>query len=404
MLHKSPILRALPLRLSRCLSSGVDYSSVRACLSNGHPMNNVSTVVAEKVGRNLHLQPNHPLHIIKTKVESYCQEYSIQNKQSQFSIFDKESPIADTKSCFDDLLVPPDHVSRSRSDTYYIDESTVLRTHTSAHQCQLIRAGEQAFLCSGDVYRRDEIDSSHYPVFHQMEGVRIFTPEELSAGITTAEKKMIIEEDLKKILTGLAISLFGDVEMRWKEDYFPFTNPSFELEILFNGNWLEVLGCGVIHDQVMINADKPSDMGWAFGLGLERLAMVLFDIPDIRLFWSQDSRFLEQFKDGQINKFIPFSKYPFCYKDVSFWIPAPDGTKEAYHENYVYELIRCEAGDIVEKVEKFDDFVHPKTKRHSQAFRVTYRDMSRSLTNEEVDEVQWRVRDSLVKSLGVELR
>lgn len=100
----------------------------------------------------------------------------------------------------------------------------------------------------------------------------------------------IIEEDLKKILTGLAVALFGDVQMRWKEDYFPFTQPSFELEIFFNGDWLEVLGCGVIHDQVMRNADMPDGLGWAFGLGLERLAMVLFDIPDIRLFWSEDPR------------------------------------------------------------------------------------------------------------------
>lgn len=100
----------------------------------------------------------------------------------------------------------------------------------------------------------------------------------------------IIEDDLKRILTGLAVELFGAVQMRWKEDYFPFTRPSFELEIFFNNDWLEVLGCGVIHDQVMANAGKADRLGWAFGLGLERLAMVLFDIPDIRLFWSKDER------------------------------------------------------------------------------------------------------------------
>jgi phenylalanyl-tRNA synthetase alpha chain len=123
-----------------------------------------------------------------------------------------------------------------------------------------------------------------------------------------------IEVDLKAILTGLAKHLFGDVEMRWKEDYFPFTHPSFELEVMYNGDWMEVrqsilhtypfvrarcycgelifqvLGCGVIHDQVMINAHRSEFCGWAFGLGLERLAMVLFSIPDIRLFWSQDPR------------------------------------------------------------------------------------------------------------------
>ncbi len=78
------------------------------------------------------------------------------------------SPIVDTKSCFDDLRVAPDHVSRRPSDTYYLTEQTVLRTHTSAHQVQFIKEGIPAFLCSGDVYRRDEIDASHYPVFHQV--------------------------------------------------------------------------------------------------------------------------------------------------------------------------------------------------------------------------------------------
>jgi phenylalanyl-tRNA synthetase alpha chain len=147
----------------------------------------------------------------------------------------------------------------------------VLRTHTSAHQCQFISSGESAFLCSGDVYRRDEIDATHYPIFHQMEGVRIFTEEELSGATSVADKKLVcslpaslplpassylpalqlIEQDLKRILTGLATSLFGNVEMRWREDYFPFTQPSFELEILYDGKLLEVLGCGVIHDQVL---------------------------------------------------------------------------------------------------------------------------------------------------------
>ena len=79
-------------------------------------------------------------------------------------------------------------------------------------------------------------------------------------------------------------------------------------------------------------------MGWAFGLGLERLAMVLFSIPDIRLFWSKDSRFLEQFQDGKITHFQPFSKYPPCIKDVSFWVPDPGQTTEPYHENYVFEV------------------------------------------------------------------
>jgi phenylalanyl-tRNA synthetase alpha chain len=128
--------------------------------------------------------------------------------------------------------------------------------------------------------------------------------------------------------------------MRWNKDFFPFTEPSYELEVQFNGNWMEVLGCGVIHSQVMKNSNRNDDYGWAFGLGLERLAMILFDIPDIRLFWSEDERFSSQFKNGNVIKFIPYSKFPLCYKDVSFWLPKNDTCPEsdAFHPNDVYDV------------------------------------------------------------------
>merc|ERR1719337_799620 len=114
-----------------------------------------------------------------------------------------------------------------------------------------------------------------------------------------SEGAQVIAADLKKTLEGLCDHLFGPVEKRWIDEYFPFTEPSFELEIFYNGDWMEVLGCGVIHHDVLRTAglDPEKVHGWAFGLGLERLAMVLFSIPDIRLFWSQDPRFIEQFAE-----------------------------------------------------------------------------------------------------------
>ena len=316
----------------------------------------------------------------------------------KFDIYDSFAPIVTTKACFDDLRVHAGHVSRSPSDTYYINSDHVLRTHTSAHQTELMKRGAENFLCSGDVYRRDEIDSSHYPVFHQMEGVRTFGDE--IHGMTAEEAKQLAEKELKDILSGLARHMFGDVEMRWNEDYFPFTEPSFELEIQFEGKWLEVLGCGVVHDEVYANAGKGGRIGWAFGLGLERLAMVLFGIPDIRLFWTDDDRFHSQFTKGNLNKFTPYSKYPLCYKDVSFWLPED----KVIHVNDIYEVIREVGGDLVEKVELFDEFFNVKKSKTSHAYRISYRHMSKNLTNEEVDALQWEVRDRLVHKLGVILR
>ena len=136
-----------------------------------------------------------------------------------------------------------------------------------------------------------------------MEGVRVFTDLEGTFNTrNVAEVKRLVEQDLKEVLENLARHIFGDVEMRWNDDYFPFTDPSFELEIFYNGEWLEVLGSGVILDGVLQNAmrDPTQQVGWAFGLGLERWAMKLFGIDDIRLFWSTDARFLGQFRPGEI--------------------------------------------------------------------------------------------------------
>ena len=207
-------------------------------------------------------------------------------------------------------------------------------------------------------------------------------------------------DDLKHTLEGLAQYLFGDVEMRWVDAYFPFTHPSAELEIYFQGDWMEVLGCGVVEKDVMSSGERAGELGWAFGLGLERLAMVLFSIPDIRLFWSQDRRFLEQFHGGEIVTFKPFSKYPPCTKDISFWLPEAG----PFHDNDFYEVVREVAGDLVEEISVVDSFTHPKTGRHSKCFRLVYRSMERSLTNEEVDELQAVVRTRVVERLHVGLR
>ena len=196
------------------------------------------------------------------------------------------------------------------------------------------------------------------------------------------EAKILAERDLKEVLGNLAKHIFGDVEMRWNTDYFPFTDPSLELEIMYNNEWMEILGCGVIFDGVMKNAnrDVTKECGWAFGLGLERWAMKLFEIDDIRLFWSKDPRFINQFRAGDITKFKPYSKYPACYKDISFWL-----SDDQFSENDFFQLVRGVSGDLVENVEVIDSFVHPKTGKKSLCFRINYRSMDRSLTNEEID-------------------
>ena len=151
----------------------------------------------------------------------------------------------------------------------------------------MLQPNNNAFLCVGDVYRKDTVDKTHYPAFHQMEGVRIYDFDQIGAK-NKQEAKEICKRDLQQILENLARYLYGDVEMRWVDENFPFTDPSIELEIFFNDDWVEILGSGVILDGVMENGGRDTDkeVGFAFGLGLERWAMKLFGIDDIRLFWS----------------------------------------------------------------------------------------------------------------------
>lgn len=140
-----------------------------------------------------------------------------------------------------------------------------------------------------------------------------------------------------------------------------------------------------------------NEIGWAFGLGLERIAMVLFQIPDIRLFWTKDERFLLQFQPGVVTPFKPYSKYPATGHDLSFWLPLEPDTEHPLHENDFYDLVREVAGDIVEDVKlvcgvvclvkvianvsQIDTFVHPETHRNSHCYRIIYRSMDRYVGN-----------------------
>ncbi|OVA08626.1 Phenylalanyl-tRNA synthetase [Macleaya cordata] len=356
------------------------------------PTNNVPDSIFSKLGLQLHRRDQHPIGILKNAIYNYFDA----NYSAKFVKFDDLCPIVSTKANFDDVLVPADHVSRSYNDTYYIDAQTVLRCHTSAHQAELLRRGNTHFLVTGDVYRRDSIDSTHYPVFHQMEGVRVFSPNEWEA--SGMDATTYAAEDLKKCLEGLARHLFGAVEMRWVDTYFPFTNPSFELEIYFQEKWLEVLGCGVMEQEILKRSGNLDKVAWAFGLGLERLAMVLFEIPDIRLFWSSDERFTSQFSKGQLGvKFKPFSKFPPCYKDMSFWI------SDSFTENNLCEIVRAVAGDLVEEVQLIDNFTNKKGMT-SHCYRIAYRSMERSLTDEEINQLQGNVREEVQSKLNVVLR
>lgn len=397
-------------------------------------MTNVSPTIVSKLPLKLHTQPSHPLSTLRALIESHFPSYSHLSSLS---------PLVTPYQNFDLLSFPADHPGRSVTDSYYVNKDLMLRTHTSAHEVEVFGRGETKWLLTADVYRRDEIDGSHYPVFHQTEGARIVSAnsvgmkeieednERLAAHLDRSSIEIedvphlspmnpcqpahdpkhteLIAKNLKLSLNSLMLHLFGGrvgataqnpLKVRWIEATFPWTTPSFEVEVFFRGKWLEILGCGVIYQPTLDNANVSDKLGWAFGLGLERIAMVLYSIPDIRLFWSQDPRFLSQFKQGEITTFKPYSKYPACFKDVSFWLPKG----QTLHENDFCDLVRDIAGDVVEDVKLIDNFTHPKTNRKSLCYRINYRSMDRSLSNDEANSLNTQVVSCLRDRFRVEIR
>ena len=187
---------------------------------------------------------------------------------------------------FEALNIPSHHPARAMHDTFYFDAHYLLRTHTSPVQIRTMEHSKPPIriICPGRVYRNDS-DQTQSPMFHQLEGLMV------TESSTFAELKGLISEFLEAFFA-------KELTVRFRPSFFPFTEPSAEVDILDdNGKWLEVMGCGMVHPQVLTNCGIDSDKytGFAFGMGIERFAMLYYGIDDLRLFFQNDVRFLKQF-------------------------------------------------------------------------------------------------------------
>jgi len=310
--------------------------------------------------------------------------------------------IATIEQCFDLLNMPKDHPARKETDTYYLDDTHVLRTHTTVFWSfylkdsevlgRLEKEGEIRALAHGIVFRKDEIDRSHYPAFHQIDGLLI----------CKKNKKIITQEDLKDVQVELAKGIFGpDIEWKFIPDTFPYTVESLEMDIMFNGEWMEVNGAGLVHPKVLKNFGLDPEVynGWAFGFG-ERLAMIKMEIPDIRILWSEDERITSQFKNIN-SKFTEVSKFPETSRDISFIID------KSINLNNYYEIVRDYAENLIEEVKLIDEYEDEEKfgkDKKSYTFRIVYRSPERTLTNEEINKIQEEIREKTKTELNAVLR
>lgn len=305
----SPLL-PLPLRHRRTTSGTLTIRSTHTKAQAQAPYDlfnrsytrddhsNVSPTIISKLDSQLLSIPTHPLCILRSIIESHF---------SNYTAVPPPHPIVTVAQNFDQLGFAPDHPGRAITDSYYLNRDHMLRAHTSAHEVEIYAQGHDAWLLSADVYRRDEIDASHYPVFHQMEGTHVWPNDRLSElpklnaelARELANCPIEIQDDtsisasnpyqpshdpihaeqitmhLKHSLNSLIFRLFGSantsdepLRVRWIEAFFPFTTPSYEVEVWWNGEWLELLGCGVVQQKTLDQAGECRHAGDAVMLGV----------------------------------------------------------------------------------------------------------------------------------------
>ncbi len=228
-------------------------------------------------GRGLERGGLHPITMTMQRIQALFQQIG-------FDVV--EGPeVEDDYHNFEALNIPAHHPARAMHDTFYFPDGRLLRTHTSSVQIRFMTNNPPPyrFIAPGRVYRCDS-DMTHTPMFHQVEGLLV------DKEVTFAQLKGLLIDFLE-------IFFEQDLQVRFRPSYFPFTEPSAEVDIMGERGWLEVLGCGMVHPNVLTNVgvDPEEYTGLAFGLGVERLAMLYYGVDDLRLFFDNDLRFLKQF-------------------------------------------------------------------------------------------------------------
>ncbi len=323
---------------------------------------------------------------------------------------------------FDVFNFDENHIARRPSDSYFLEKSEIkkdsilLRPHTSVMWYYYLVQGkakkilekeeEVKALSWGKVYRVDEFDKMHHECFHQIDWLRI----------VAKEREIINQNTLKEILKNTIQALFWEnTKFRFNQDTFPYTTDSLEVEVEYKWKWIEVTGAGIVHPSVLekLGIDSEKYNWWAFGFWIERLAMALKQIPDIRIFWSEDKRILSQW--GNLDPYKNISNFPPIYKDISFFTTKdkfiqdePESRKsgkiELINESDSFDIAwiaREVWGLLIEEIRIIDIFEDDKK---SICIRITFRSLEKTLTNDEINIAYFQIREKLEKELWYELR
>ena len=345
-------------------------------------------------------------HAIKMVYEKIAQSMRSTHPQSDVRVYRKD-PVVTVEDNFDNLLIAADHISRSSTYTHYVDQTHMLRTHTSAHLPGILRelSGQDhwediVILLPGLVYRRDVSDKKHVSAVHMLEMWRV---------VKNAARQPIVKDDLLAVVKGVAATAAPGWHLRLVDSPHPYTKGGIEVNVVKDERDIEILECGLIKDEILAHAglDPQTHSGWALGMGLDRLVMTLKGIPDIRYLRSTHPRIAKQMANLELYQEV--SHQPAITRDLSYSVP------QAYVEEDLSADIRKALGDnreALESVEVLSETPYaqlPEKIRERlgcQPFqknvlvRITLRHLEHSITNEEANRMYEQMYKKINKGTG----
>ncbi len=345
----------------------------------------------------------HAIRTIYENIESYMRST---HPQSDVKVYRKD-PIIDVADNYDNLLFAADNIGRSSTYTHYVDNSHILRTHTSAHLPGILRElstrddwQDVVILLPGLSYRRDVSDKKHVSEVHQLEMWRV---------VKNSARKIITKDDLLTVVSGVATTAAPGWKLRIEDSPHPYTNQGIEVNAVKGDRDIEILECGLIKEQILSNSglDPTVYSGWALGMGLDRLVMTIKDIPDIRYLRSKNPKIAEQMTN--IETYREVSNQPAIKRDLSYSVPAN------YVEEDVSADIRQALGDNVDALEnveilnetsydKLPDNIKQRlgieSGQKNILVRITLRHLERTITNDEANKIYEQVYNKINYGTG----
>lgn len=333
----------------------------------------------------------HAIRLLYEKIADYMRK---SHRKSDVRVY-RKNPIVSVADNYDSLLIPADNISRSSTYTHYVDETHILRTHTTAQIPAILRELAETkdnwldvlILLPGLAYRRDITDKKHIGQIHMLEMWRI---------VRNDKRNLILKDDLLAVVNGVASVAAPGWRLRIVDSPHPYTKQGIEVNTVLGDQDIEILECGLISDQILSNAGlSPQEYsGWALGMGLDRLVMTLKDIPDIRYLRSTNPRIAEQMKD--LEKYHEVSDQPPIARDMSYSVPCD------YVEEDISEDIREALGakqNVLESIEVLNETPYgdlPPTvierlgissDQKNILVRITLRHLEKTLTNEDANRI-----------------